>query len=594
MHQFRPLSLGFAAALCAASAYLLYPVSADGSRAANPVKSSYSGKSPGFAEVPPVVQDIYLTARPRSEQGNALLDIRYAADQGLPETIVLKVGDRDATLSRDPKNADRYTAIIDFDFDAFVEEQRQRKKLVDNKDTVANFSGREFLGRSPVVYIDPDRLIEMIDHELVIHVPIGIGAQPASAVFPEHALMVTDPSVVDDPARTFDACTGLGNPNGAWTFNKLMTDMANQPNYGTDPALMVEEWLQSWNSVSDVNSFPVGGSHTEITSLLAHWPRLSDGRLDLAQSPMRLLAIVNRMDLRTNRSYADINTSAGEGRFVFGAVIPGKKSCRTLKFTVNLEYALPLEDCPAIRQYATRWHGLGNLVLGSPIYNARLQGITAVFAGAGADPSKPNGSAIRQVRTNDETRSSFGELREFNFAGGFYPVPTAQTPDLSFNHSITLARYVNFRQSSILSESHRVPLVFDNVAFLAGSSINDYTVWSHPAIVNNKARHLVSLNTCNGCHGGETATVSRFHVNPRQPGAEAALSDFLTGAPSGGTLQAPATYHLPDPIAGETVLREFGDLIRRQRDLNTLVLNGCASSAVPEDLRFQPISGYSH
>lgn len=48
--------------------------------------------------------------------------------------------------------------------------------------------------------------------------------------------------------------------------------------------------------------------------LAAEWRR----QLDLAQSPFRLLAIVNRVDLRENSIYG--GGDAGEGRLVFGAI----------------------------------------------------------------------------------------------------------------------------------------------------------------------------------------------------------------------------------------------------------------------------------
>ena len=63
------------------------------------------------------------------------------------------------------------------------------------------------------------------------------------------------------------------------------------------------------------------------------WPKTADGHIDLTRAPLRLLAIVNRMDLR------DLSKgSAGEGRFVFG-VLDGNGN--PLEFTLILEYRLP-------------------------------------------------------------------------------------------------------------------------------------------------------------------------------------------------------------------------------------------------------------
>ena len=61
--------------------------------------------------------------------------------------------------------------------------------------------------------------------------------------------------------------------------------------------------------------------------ILDNWPRTPDGKLDLAQPPLRLQAIVNRFDLR-NLAAGD----AGEGRFVFAFEAPfpsyGPSRCR--------------------------------------------------------------------------------------------------------------------------------------------------------------------------------------------------------------------------------------------------------------------------
>ena len=53
--------------------------------------------------------------------------------------------------------------------------------------------------------------------------------------------MIRDPAVVTDPTRTWDPCTNAGNANGVWTFNHLMTQMANQPRSGIDPSRLRRE-----------------------------------------------------------------------------------------------------------------------------------------------------------------------------------------------------------------------------------------------------------------------------------------------------------------------------------------------------------------
>ena len=103
-------------------------------------------------------------------------------------------------------------------------------------------------------------------------------------VKPRRELEIRDVSVVDDPIRT--------GPGGAWTFGKLMENMAPTP---ADAPAMVEAMLSSFLSQQTVNSFtlpPRSGVQQVLDSM-----RGPDGKLDLSRQAFRLLAIVNRIDL---------------------------------------------------------------------------------------------------------------------------------------------------------------------------------------------------------------------------------------------------------------------------------------------------------
>src|SRR5206468_7502702 len=63
-------------------------------------------------------------------------------------------------------------------------------------------------------------------------------------VKPRRELEIRDVSVVDDPVRT--------GPRGAWTFGKLMENMAPTP---ADAPALVEGMLTSFLSEQTVNSF---------------------------------------------------------------------------------------------------------------------------------------------------------------------------------------------------------------------------------------------------------------------------------------------------------------------------------------------------
>src|SRR4029453_10544120 len=51
--------------------------------------------------------------------------------------------------------------------------------------------------------------------------------------------------------------------------------------------------------------------------------------------------------------------------------------------------------------------------------------------------------------------------------------------------------------------------------------------WDRGPLVSRDARRIFSLNTCNGCHGGETGCREGLHIRPRAAGSAAQLSEFL-------------------------------------------------------------------
>jgi hypothetical protein len=340
---------------------------------------------------------------------------------------------------------------------------------------------------------------------------------------------------------------------GVWTFGHLMRDVA--PTEADAPA-MVEQLFDTWLTPQVVNTFTVAARPAIQSVLLDIWPRTADGGLDLDQAPLTLQAIVNRIDLRKLSA-----GSAGEGRFVFA--VNGFDGFPQ-QFTVILEYNLPATTQQDVLNWANLWHSLSSLPFPSETYNSALEAITRNFAGRNALPGAVNGSALLTLRTNEIALSGIQwELREFVLSpatGFLQEAPVDETPDLSFNGTSTFADFVNQNSAAIIAEvpgaTGTVPLDFEGGPFLGGSVFNNLVVWSAPAIVDDDARFHASLNTCNGCHGPETNT-GFLMVNPRSPGTEATLSQFMTGTV------------VIDEITGEQ--RSLNDLDRRRLDLTSLV-----------------------
>ncbi|MEB3196363.1 MAG: LamG domain-containing protein, partial [Candidatus Sericytochromatia bacterium] len=225
----------------------------------------------------------------------------------------------------------------------------------------------------------------------------------------------------------------------------------------------------------------------------------------------RLLAIVNRLDLRSTGN-------AGEGRFIFGVV---DSLGQPLAFTVILEYGVPLARVGSVQAWASRWHKLAALPLGSPAYNQALQDITDTFSAAGANPAKPNGSALNQLRTNELAIGSSWELREFQISrqsGLLAQVTVKQTPKQALNNSKELASFLKANAAAVLAGRHVVP-----PAMLAAGNQATFD-WQAPG-VDEKVRKAFAVATCNGCH---TTDAFFLHVGTRQRGQAAPLSDFVT------------------------------------------------------------------
>ena len=550
--------------------------------------------SQGSIQGSPPIEEFVLT--PPDPEHNLLrtkLSIRFrqGGAQALPSNFSVKLGPQNVVLQRSDDDPNLLSTEIDFDFEAFAKQQQRRADLANQGQMVPVFQGREFVRMDKIQFVDPDQVHRAVDlHQSIQLTPQMLEGLPIT-IDPSRELLITDLSVVNDPTRTYDVCSGQGTPMGAWTFGKLITDVRNQG----DASKMVEDWLDTWLTDQTINTFTVPNRATRMKSrILDKWPRTPGGELDLSQAPLRLLAIVNRIDLGQGQG------TAGEARFIFAMV---DSTCPTGVtqlmggFTVILEYQVPTSGCNGTQAWAQQWHSLSNRVLGTPAFNRALQTITDQFALAGKG-SGPNGSALAQLRTNETAIPNPNnlpiqwELREFHLGatdGELHESTIAQTPDSSFNNGPTVTAYINQFEQSILQDTDTVPVDYpDGSPFLGGAAPQNgqLVFWQgNPPPSDNDARRHFSTHTCSGCHGRETNTIF-LHVAPRMPGSASTLSAFLTGSP--GTLQKPGTETVTDPVSG--LPNQFGDLLRREQYLSTVLGNGCNSGGVLQGLASQPLN----
>ena len=568
--------------------------------------------NPEFEMKPPLATDIEVKLLQDNKRGNLL----FVADMGqsLREKKQFSVQTSDGVLvlrddgqMGDEEAGDgRFSIILKENLDSLNVTFRQ---LEENKERIIRAQPFEFKGRE-LVQKDHDRLKKFRFEEFQtgkkILFPKSSLCKFLLNVSREHSLFVTNLDVVEDPGRAMiNNCDGTGTAGGAWSFQHLVTEMANTPVTGVSAEDFVKDWLETWLSDAVVNSENIPARTDLFGAVISPWLIQSGSppgsfnisnwksrTLDLSIAPFKLTAIVNRLDLRGNVGYGVSN--AGEGRFIYEVLAPNSCTPFPGEFNVIFEYGIPIKSCANLKAYGQDWYDLKNLALGSPAYNAALQSLTDVFVSANASPTKPNGSAINQIRTNERTIGAPWELREFivdDSTNRLVLTTVKQEPAVKYNENAgssagtaaeisLMVNWVNTNAADIMNDKHEVPLNLPtSEPFLGGKSHSEPGFWTGTGIIEPEARHHFSLNTCSGCHFGETGTPF-VHLTTVPFGMESVLSDFLTGA----------NMPKPDPAGGMD--HSFNDLLDREDRLEELLCNSCSrkikSLELASILRFDP------
>jgi hypothetical protein len=432
------------------------------------------------------------------------------------------------------------------------------------------------------------------------------------------SLFITSPAVVQDPARTWDPCSGAGTQGGVWTFAHLMREMANGS--GKTPEDFVKDWLSLWLNTYVVNGDTVPARTQMFFQVIQPWATASGvvatlvtdpitgvrsvnltGPLNLNIAPYRLLAIVNRIDLGTTTGggggggYGHVTGSpvtAGELRFIFGVVQPNPwgggndGTCGKKLFTTIFEYGVPRTGCAAVVNWAQQWSGLQAFPGFTPAYLAQLQGMTESVVLHGKAPTKGNQNAINQIRTNEIALSAPWELREFTLtnenpaagtdtpSSGLLRTHTvAQTPDdgaYNAAGSPAIDTFIRSNAPGLCGGTTTVPFSFLGLPFRAGNALIGPGHWNMivpPAPTGTEvcARHNFSLTTCHGCHHDDSGTnglagsTNFTHIDPLSP-IPVTLSKFLTGGGPG------SVFNVADTQFGAPIW-PFADLERRFQHL---------------------------
>jgi hypothetical protein len=398
-------------------------------------------------------------------------------------------------------------------------------------------------------------------------------------------LLITDPQVVDSKAATYPGAWSFGNlldqacgkeeasaqvaqwlerwASGKMLVEKKFVDVGQRPGLRES---VIRPWQEKDGYREDSGD--------------AWIPQLE-------HAPFRLLAIVNRMDLlfddagqepeqgpggyRGGPTIADRQN--GEARLIFGLVdahgLPVEKG-----LTLIFEYGLDGNDKESRLDWAMAWHALGKHSNFDQAYLDELEKVTRCFTDrcmVAIDPARqPPASVVNhimarrskdrnqllRVRSNDGVGGALREFREFGFDGtGFAPVVLANSPKEEFfdtnssnNRQLTrwLASDVRSAQAAWQKAvrdnkdpSHvptlrqvTLPLQIEvrrelvDVSGFASVAKDDTAHWDGWGMGNQTLRRNISLQSCCGCHCGDTNTAF-YHVAPRVAGEASVTSTFL-------------------------------------------------------------------
>lgn len=380
----------------------------------------------------------------------------------------------------------------------------------------------------------------------------GAGADSCAAVVDRwKELLVIHRSVLMDRRARNDV------DDAPWSFRARLEDLAGDRD---GARAFAHAWLDQWRTVTSVgpDRAPVTPRPGVGPVLVEPWLASSGG--ELAGAPFRLIAVVNRPDLRQRADAC--GGSAGELRFVYSATDP--ITDQAIPMTIIVE--IPYPATRAAREWIDAWHALASKPFG-PEYNDALAALTEEVT-----KGSPAGSWL--VRTNEialgEPDALPWEMREFALQtdahGGrrLAQIPMATTPRIELDRSASLDSWAEENEARILDGSYVLPGGFQaGAAPIASSSFR----WSSRSL-DPRLRAALGMATCNGCHGGERVAETSL---PFQHIAAADQPTAYYGSPRDGETRLSRWLH--DPSGNDD------ELARRERSMARALCSTCAPEA---------------
>lgn len=418
------------------------------------------------------------------------------------------------------------------------------------------------------------------------------------SVVVDRALLIRDPKVVDD--RDFDSDPSTSN-DGPWTFANVFAQAINLGQTTAASASQIQTAVDHWNSDLNTSGSPDGDVFFAdgVAVLFQQWSP-SGSAYPLNKIPLRLLAVVNRIDLAHSDAMKcpqpGKDMQGAEIRFVYQGIGPTDK---TDYLRVIVEFSVPCLSAGDLQGLGKSWM---NLAAYDPKadrnYLTQLETLLGMWI--------PKSSAAR-IRMTVQSPGHFGlwVAREYPFSNmGLNRSTLDQELKLDFAAcdlpGSELGTFARRNTAEIIDSHYATPNGLQTQqATINADDLFILTLLGDQTLSAGKldqVRHSLSINTCRGCHSKETSTAG-FQIGSRTRDNASDLSAFLTGDPNCGrssdtsltsycqVVEKPLLYAKEQCSGVQAQAQSYNDLLRRHEYLDTLLnCAGPGSSACREEL----------
>ncbi len=605
-----------------------------------------------FVYDPPSVDSAWLQKTSVSDE--ILMEIKYSYHSPIPSVIELplfEVDRKTVKLYDNGTNGDRnagdniYTTKLDFEISNFIDQINALNTSLSTQSNFVIYDGHDAEVDTNFIPFDIVRFNN--GEQVFFDLKIIQAAQCESEILKQNSLFITDLAVVEDLARNYNPCADVGNVQGLYTFGTFIRGLCNTSLTGMTPKeflknwisyyaedqtfslstpygpnrpvtvakrertmnLIIRPWIAKANGVSQQNyssyisTGPTGTTGIHENNWKALWDATPEDSL-LKYAPFRMMAIVNRLDLRGNMAYGtnalngtQFNKNTGETRFIFtlislydhsdgsgftmrpgdpplthGIEFGNKNNAEAIDWRgMNLifEYQnLDMNSCE-LQDFAQAWLDLSSYTLGSSGYKDALDSLVSpIILGGSISSSVNNGSTLGRLRSNEKVLfpastnvdstwpAANWQFRQFEINSVSHQldmVPLNNTVDARHQwdsthdsyHGHNLVDnlglvgkkyntgkpivdlfYTPVMKSQILKERHRLTdtklgeykrylsraaeisqehYTYFDFDYRVSGLFYDKSVEEYSGNKNaKKLRHKFSINTCTGCHSGET------------------------------------------------------------------------------------------